>query len=70
MRLLNSKTAISCVALALLLNALPVAAGDRFAENAKSSVIRMTPPAPVFDENTRLTELANRRMRVGQAIGN
>lgn len=69
MRLLNSKIAISCAALTLLLNALPVAAGDGLGETAKSSVIRMAPPAPVFDENTRLTELATRRARVGQAIG-
>ena len=70
MRLLTSKLAIGCVALALLLSASPVAAVNRVAENAKSSVIRTAPPAPVFDENTRLAELASRRMRVGQAIGN
>ena len=69
MRLLNSKIAITCAALALLLNALPVVAGDGLAETAKSSVIRMAPPAPVFNENTRLTELASRRARVAQAIG-
>ena len=69
MRLLNSKIAITCTALGLLLNALPVAAGDGLTETAKSSVIRMAPPAPVFDENTRLTELASRRTRVAQAIG-
>jgi Xaa-Pro aminopeptidase len=34
-----------------------------------SSVIRFTPPAPVFDQNTRLNELSSRRARVGQAIG-
>jgi Xaa-Pro aminopeptidase len=29
----------------------------------------MAPPAPVFDEKTRLTELASRRARVGESIG-
>jgi Xaa-Pro aminopeptidase len=69
MRLLNSKSAISVAVLALVLNALPVAAWDGLAETAKSAVIRVAPPAPLFDENTRLAELANRRARVGQAIG-
>src|SRR6185503_9986985 len=69
MRLLNSKIAIACAAFALLLNALPVVARDGLAETAKSSVIRMAPPAPVFDESTRLKELAGRRARVAQAIG-
>ena len=32
-------------------------------------MIRTAPPAPVFDENTRLAELASRQARVGQAIG-
>ena len=69
MKLINSKTAISCLALTLLLNALPVAAGEGARDAAKSSVIRMAPPAPTFDENVRLGELASRRARVGQAIG-
>ena len=29
----------------------------------------MTPPAPAFDENMRLAELASRRARVAQSIG-
>ena len=66
---LNIKRAISCAMLVLLLNVLPVAAGEDFAAPAKSPVIRMTPPAPAFDENLRLAELASRRTRVGQAIG-
>jgi Xaa-Pro aminopeptidase len=69
MKLLNSKRVISCVALALLLNALPAVAGGHFADVAKSSVIRFAPPPPAIDEGTRLSELANRRTRVGQAIG-
>jgi Xaa-Pro aminopeptidase len=45
------------------------AAGEHSSRTSKSSVIRLTPPAPVFDEKTRLAELAGRRTRVAQAIG-
>ena len=33
-------------------------------------VVRVTPPTPVFDEQERLAELAQRRARVAQSIGN
>jgi len=69
MKLINSKTAISCAVLVLLVNALPAVAGKGLAETAKSSVIRTAPPAPAFDAKVRLAELASRRARVGQAIG-
>ena len=36
---------------------------------ANSSAIRITPPAPVFDEQARLAELADRRARVAKSIG-
>jgi Xaa-Pro aminopeptidase len=36
---------------------------------AKSSVIKTAPAAPVFDDATRLAELASRRARVAQSIG-
>lgn len=36
---------------------------------AEPPVIRITPPAPVFDSAKRLEELAGRRKRVGEAIG-
>ena len=35
----------------------------------RNSIIRTTPPAPVFDQKARLAELASRRSRVAQAIG-
>lgn len=38
-------------------------------ETLASPVIRITPPAPVFDEAKRLEELAARRKRVAEAIG-
>ncbi|HLN98042.1 MAG TPA: Xaa-Pro aminopeptidase [Pyrinomonadaceae bacterium] len=70
MRLTNLKRAIMCVAVTLVLNsAASVIARADVGENTKSSVIRMAPPAPVFDESTRLAELVNRRARVAQSIG-
>ena len=70
MRLFNSKSAVMCAALALLLSTgLPLVAGEHFAGSPKGSVIRMAPPAPVFPEDARLTELTSRRARVAQAIG-
>jgi len=45
----------------------PVDAGD--IEKANSAVIKITPPAPVFDEKDRLSELAQRRASVAQRIG-
>ncbi|MEP6818450.1 MAG: aminopeptidase P family protein [bacterium] len=70
MRLLNSKSVVICAVLTLLLNtAVPLIAAERFAETAKSSVIRIAPPAPVFSEDARLAELASRRTRVAHSIG-
>ncbi len=69
MRLLNSKTAVMSAALTLLLTAVPLVAGEHLAEAPKNSVIRIAPPAPVFPEEARLTELASRRARVAQSIG-
>jgi len=43
------------------------ASGER--EPPAPPAIRITPPAPVFDETRRLDELASRRRRVGEAIG-
>jgi Xaa-Pro aminopeptidase len=36
---------------------------------SKPSIIRVAPPAPVFDQATRLSELAERRARVAKEIG-
>ena len=70
MRPLDSKSAVMCAVLTLLLvSAVPLVAGEHFAETAKSSVIRIAPPAPVFGEEARLTELVGRRARVSQSIG-
>lgn len=70
MRLMKSKNPVRCVLVALLLQSTaPLIAGEHLAESAGSSVIRMAPPAPVFDEKTRMAELAGRRARVTQSVG-
>jgi Xaa-Pro aminopeptidase len=60
---------VSCLLVTLLVQALPLFAAGRATETRRSSVIRVAPPAPIFDEKTRLTELAGRRARVGQSVG-
>lgn len=70
MKLAYAKSFLISALVAVLLTALetPVVRGHS-SELSKSSVIRIAPPAPVFDEKTRQTELAGRRARVAQAIG-
>ena len=54
----------------LLLNAGPISnAATSSPTRETSSLIRITPPAPVFDQKERLGELASRRARVAAAIG-
>ncbi len=70
MKSMNRKLVIvSLVVGVLLSNALPLIAGEVTPDVSKSSVIRVTPPAPVFDEKARLAELASRRTRVSSSIG-
>lgn len=71
MKLMKSQSLVMGAVLAtfLLNTPVPLVAREHFADSAKSSVIRMAPPAPVFDEKTRLTELAGRRARVGESVG-
>jgi Xaa-Pro aminopeptidase len=69
MKFTKTKGAALCVLFALLLSATMPLVAAHDSETTKSSVIRMAPPAPVFDEKTRQTELAGRRARVGQSIG-
>jgi Xaa-Pro aminopeptidase len=50
--------------------ALPVgAAHASLTDKDRLAAIRVTPPAPVFDETARLAELAQRRARVAERIG-
>src|SRR5439155_9521885 len=57
-------TAMAVVFLASLLE-IPVA----HVSAALPPAIRITPPAPIFDQAKRLAELAARRKRVAEAIG-
>ncbi len=67
----KAKYSIICALVVFLPGAsLPVAGGEHSGEVSKSSVIRMAPSAPVFDEKTRLAELARRRARVAGMVGN
>ena len=70
MKLSRAKRLHACVTVALLLNlsALLVVGGNG-TYDPNSSVIRIAPAAPVFDQKTRHAELATRRSRVAQAIG-
>ena len=69
MKSIRAKRLHACVTVVLLLNlsALLVVGGNRI--NETSSVISITPPAPVFDDKTRHAELESRRARVAQTIG-
>ncbi len=70
MESIKAKSLIVCGVIILLLNTtLPLVAGGHISESGSSSVIRMAPSAPVFDEKTRLAELAGRRGRVAQSTG-
>ena len=70
MKFINARSPAICALVAVLLNPTgPQLAVGHFSERPKISVIRMAPPAPVFDQKTRLTELANRRARVAQSVG-
>jgi len=55
------------IALSVFVFPLAHASGD--AEAPPPSPIRITPPAPVFDDTKRLDELAARRKHVAEAVG-
>lgn len=70
MKFPKAKSSARCVLIALFLSTtVPLVAHEQPSARSNSSVIRMAPTAPVFDEKTRQTELAARRARVGQSIG-
>jgi Xaa-Pro aminopeptidase len=68
MRPISAKSLITCLLVVVFASVLPVFATDA-PDAPKPSVIRMAPPAPVFDDAARLAELARRRARVAEAIG-
>ncbi len=69
MKFTKAKSLVMCALIFLLNTTVPLVAREHVNRGAKSSVIRMAPPAPVFDEKTRLAELAGRRERVAQSVG-
>ena len=60
---------ISIIVLAFVLLSTPVRPARSEGEKALTSAVRVTPPAPVFDEGKRLAELGERRARVARTIG-
>ena len=63
---------LAFIALFSLLSAMPFQSSAALSEKSKdkpSTVIRVAPPAPVFDESARLAELSSRRARVAEKIG-
>lgn len=66
----NLRVAIAAFALlSLTLISLPLSNTKAGSETRLSSVIRLTPAAPTFDNTERLAELAQRRARVAQSVG-
>src|SRR5438876_4764876 len=61
--------ALSMMALVVGLLSAAVRLATGAGEKGAVSVIRVTPPAPVFDDGKRLAELAERRARVARTIG-
>jgi Xaa-Pro aminopeptidase len=68
MKLTQTNRWLICVLIAVLLNSAFTFAIGHAVEGVRNP-IRITPAAPVFEESTRLAELAGRRARVGQSIG-
>ena len=66
LRLVIASLAISAIFAVLASGSFGVRAESR---KQVASVIRITPPAPVFDQKERLAELAQRRTRVAESIG-
>jgi Xaa-Pro aminopeptidase len=65
-----SRPATLLIVVALLfVNSAALFGHEVTADSLKPSTVRMTPPAPAFDDATRLAELAGRRARVADAIG-
>ena len=69
MNFIKAKRLVIWALMVLFLDTSVLLGGEHFGENPKSSIIRIAPPAPVFDEKLRLAELASRRARVAQSVG-
>ncbi|HSS19198.1 MAG TPA: aminopeptidase P family protein [Pyrinomonadaceae bacterium] len=69
MRSIFSQILATCILLIALTGGATLVFAANAPEAATPSVVRLTPPAPVFDENARLAELAQRRARVATWVG-
>ncbi|HXL79923.1 MAG TPA: aminopeptidase P family protein [Pyrinomonadaceae bacterium] len=70
MKTFLTKFLIGCVVIIGLVSVRArSAAANSDAQPATPSVIRIAPVAPIFDNQTRLAELAARRARVAEAVG-
>src|SRR5437762_7412337 len=65
----GSASVLTLVAIMLSIFAFPSVRAGAKTESAPAPAIRITPPAPAFDEAKRLDELAARRKHVADAIG-
>src|SRR5712692_4129918 len=66
---IRSASGLTLVVVLLAVFALPLVKAGAETESAPGPVIRVTPPAPAFDDAKRLDELAARRKHVADAIG-
>src|SRR6266566_2616008 len=66
---IGSSSVLTLIGILLSGFAFPPARAGAKTESAPDPVIRITPPAPAFDEAKRLDELAARRKHVADAIG-
>src|SRR5438552_3074775 len=66
---IGSASVLTLIGILLSEFAFPPARASAKTESAPDPVIRITPPAPAFDEAKRLDELAARRKHVADAIG-
>jgi Xaa-Pro aminopeptidase len=70
MKTLITKFVIGIVLIIALVGVQPrVGTAESDAQPSTSPIIRVAPAAPVFDNQTRLAELAARRARVAEAVG-
>jgi Xaa-Pro aminopeptidase len=66
---IGSASVLTLVVVLLSVFAFPPVKAGAKTESAPAPAIRITPPAPAFDDAKRLTELAARRKHVADAIG-
>src|SRR5260370_11262380 len=66
---IGSSSVLTLVVVSLSVFAFPLVRAGAKAESDPAPAIRITPPAPAFDDAKRLDELAARRKHVADAIG-